>query len=352
MRIDGFEHATGNHCGSTALRDFSTYYGWGFSEPACFGLGSGLGFASLELPVSPWRMLIGRPMWLETAFFESLEIPHVQRRGEDWETAWADVKGHLDRGDPVMVFVDLYYLDYYDTDTHFAPPSLLVVGYDERADATEAPHADSDAGTGVAYMADSEFAAVQPLPLSSLRAAWSAQEMLPLDNRYIVPQGDPQAETGTAARDAIRETARYMLDPADASRDTLGDRLGMGTHGLAGMRSFADGMAEWPELEDPTWTARFAYQNIERRGTGGGAFRGLYAPFLDELGDAAGLPERFATEMHGIAGDWSSLAGVLYEASETDPAEMASLLEGAAERVHAVADREEAFYEDALAALD
>lgn len=352
MRIDGFDHATGAHCGSTSLRDLSDYYRWGLSEPACFGLGSGLGFAFLELPVSPWRMFIGRPLWLEAAFFENLDIPHTERRGDDWETAWNDAKRHLDAGDPVLVFVDLYYLDYYDTDTHFAPHSLLVVGYDEDADATEAPHADPDAGTGVAYMADSEFDEVQPLPLSSLREAWAAKDMLPLDNRYIVAEGGPQADVGAAARDAIRETARYMLDPADASRETLGDRMGLGTHGLPGMHAFADSMADWPELEDPTWTARFAYQNVERRGTGGGAFRGLYAPFLDELGADAGLDDSFAEEMHGIADDWSSLAAVLYEASETDPSEMAPLLADAAERVHAVADREEAFYEDVLAALE
>lgn len=352
MRIDGFDHATGAHCGSTSLRDFADYYGWGLSEPACFGLGSGLGFVSLELPVSPWRLFIGRPLWLETAFFETLDIPHTERRGNDWDRAWAEVKGHLDAGHPVLVFVDLYYLDYYDTDTHFAPHSLLVVGYDEAADATEAPHADADAGTGVAYMADSEFEDLQPLPLSSLREAWAATDMLPLDNRYIVPEGDPRAEVGEAAREAARETARYMLDPADATRKTLGDRLGMGTHGLGGMRAFADGMADWPDLADPQWTARFAYQNIERRGTGGGAFRGLYAPFLDELGEEAGLDGGFAPEMHAIAEDWTSLAAVLYEASETDPAEMAPLLDEAAERVHAIADREAQFYEDVLAALD
>jgi hypothetical protein len=351
MRIDGFEHATGAHCGSTALRDFADHYGWGLSEPACFGLGAGLGFVALELPVAPWRMFIGRPLWLESAFFDNLAIPHTERRGDDWDRAWADVKGHLDAGDPVMVFVDLFYLDYYDTDTHFAPHSLLVVGYDETADATEAPHADADAGTGVAYMADSEFEEIQPLPLSSLREAWAAKDMLPLDNRYIVPAGDPRAEVSDAARDAIAETARYMLDPADAARETLGDRLGMGTHGIPGMHAFADGMSDWPGLEDPQWTARFAYQNVERRGTGGGAFRGLYAPFLDELGAAAGLDDSFAEEMHGIAGDWSSLAGVLYEASETDPGEMGPLLETAATRVHEVADRERAFYEDALDAL-
>jgi len=351
MRTDGFDHATGAHCGSTALRDLSDYYGWGCSEPACFGLGSGLGSVSLELPTSPWRLFIGRPLWLESAFFGTLDIPHTERRGDDWAAAWASVKTHLDAGDPVLVFVDLFYLDYYDTDTHFAPHSLLVVGYDEDADATEAPHADADAGTGVAYMADSEFEAVQPLPLSSLREAWSATDMLPLDNRYIVAEGDPRVETGAAAREAIVETARYMLDPADAARDTLGDRLGMGTHGLPGMRAFADSMPDWPDLADPTWTARFAYQNVERRGTGGGAFRGLYVPFLDELGAAAGLPERFAAEMHAIAGDWSSLAAVLYDASERDPDGMDPLLAEARSRLHDLADREARLYEDVLAAL-
>ncbi|WP_255195079.1 BtrH N-terminal domain-containing protein [Halorarius litoreus] len=336
MQLDGFHHAAGSHCGSTSLRDLSDYYGWGFSEPECFGLASGLGFTYFELPTSPWRMFVGRPLWLERAFFDHLDIPHTDREGDDWATAWAQVTDRLDNGSPVMLFVDLYYLDYYDTDTHFAPHSLLVVGYDENR---EAP----DGSTGVAYMADSEFDDIQPLALDSLRAAWASKDVIPLQNRWLAVDGTPRPDTEAAVREALTETASYMLDPDGSQRE-----LGFGTAGVPGIRALAADLPDWTDLEDPTWTARFAYQNIERRGTGGGAFRGLYAPFLDTWADSVGL-DGFDTRMHDIASEWTATSEVLYAASETDDSdEQRDLLEQASERVADLADTEQAFYEDAL----
>lgn len=53
-----------------------------------------------------------------------------------------------------MLFVDLYPLDYYGTDTHVAPHSLLLVGYDPTEDA--------------AYVADNEFDEIEELPITGL----------------------------------------------------------------------------------------------------------------------------------------------------------------------------------------
>ena len=347
MRLDGFEHAPGAHCGSTSLRNLAAYHGWGFDEPTCFGLASGLGFHYRELDESPHRMFVGRPLWLERAFFENLGIETTDREGKDWATAWAVVRERLDGGDPVMAFVDLYHLDYYDTSTHFAPHSLLLVGYDEDADATEAPHADPDAGTGVVYTSDSEFETVQALPLSSLRAAWSSDAVVPLSNRYLIAEGDPPVGVAVAAERAIRATASYMLDPETARYPLLSGA----THGVPGIRALAADLPAWTDLPDPGWTARFAYQNVERRGTGGGAFRELYAPFLDAVGAAVGL-EGFADRMHRIADGWTAVGATLREASRADStADLAPSLDAASESVADLADREAALYEDALAAI-
>jgi hypothetical protein len=322
MRVEGFGHEPGAHCGSTSLRNLADHYGWGLSEPPCFGLASGLGFSFFEVPRDPWRMFVGRPMWLESAFFDHLSVPHTEREAQDWEAAWGDVRGRVDAGDPVMVFVDLYYLDYYGTDTHFAPHSVLVVGYDD-------DHA---------YMADSEFDEVQRLPLESLRAAWSAKDVLPLANRWIAVDGDPERPVEAATGRAVRETAAYMLGE-DIDRPVMA----FGESGVAGVRALAEDLPSWHGLEDPHWAARFAYQNVEKRGTGGGAFRGLYAPFLDGS---------FADRMHDIAVRWTAAGETLREASETDEdARLRDLLERAAEQVAALADREERFFRDAREAL-
>jgi hypothetical protein len=91
-----------------------------------------------------------------------------------------------------------------------------------------------------------------------------------------------------------------MLDPP------LGDY-----EGLPGLRRFAAEVGSWPDvLSDWQWSARFAYQTIERRGTGGGNFRAMYSCFLDEAGFLeAGLAE-------DAAAAWTRLAEELLAASE------------------------------------
>ena len=74
--------------------------------------------------------------------------------------------------------------------------------------------------------------------------------------------------------------------------------------------------AAWPEVaEDWQWCARFGYQVIERRGTGGGAFRLMYSRFLEE----AGRPE--APLAAAAAARWTELADAFHAASESDEPE-------------------------------
>ena len=55
--------------------------------------------------------------------------------------------------------------------------------------------------------------------------------------------------------------------------------------GLDAVRRLSEEAGSWPEVaEDWQWCARFGYQVIERRGTGGGAFRLMYSRFLEEAG--------------------------------------------------------------------
>jgi hypothetical protein len=329
-RLD-FDHERGAHCGSTSLRDLSTYYGWGFDEPTCFGLGEGLGFSYLELPERPHRAIFGRTGWLERAFFENCGISHTIHEGEQFETAWGAIKDRVDGGDPVMIFTDLFYLDYYETDTHFAPHSLLVVGYDDR-DGEEHVH-----------LADSEFAEIQRLPTDRLQQALTSTHVVPLQCRYLtVDEPTVTVDFETAADSAIRETATYMLDPSESHRDSNY----FGGQGVGEIERFAEELPTFDDFPDPSWTIRFAYQNIERRGTGGGAFRRLFAAFLETAADPVGLPDGVPTEMEAIADDWTELGGVLREASETDSeADRQSLLWEASERVEAVAAREQALYQ-------
>ena len=325
-RLD-LAHRAGNHCGSTALRDLSTYYGWGFDEPTCFGLASGLGFSYLEQPEPPERLFFGRSNWLEWAFFEHLGIDHAVHEGQAFPDAWDAIAARLDAGDPVMLFTDLYYLDYYDSDTHFAPHSLLAVG--DEADRV--------------HLADSEFDEVQTLPLERLEAAMTSEHVVPLQCRYLTVE-DPTVTVpmADAAATAIRETATFMLDPSAIDRDADA----FGRQGLPAMRAFAAELPDWADLADPAWAALFAYQNVERRGTGGGAFRYMYADFLAAVAADLGLPADAASRMRDISADWTALGGLLQAAAHAEEARRRSLLSAAGERADAIADREAALYAD------
>jgi len=346
MAIAGFAHRRGHHCGSTSLRDLAAFYGWDCEEPTCFGLGSGLGFTYVENERSPSRVFVGRTPWLETAFLDALGVGYDDRSGEDWASAWGHVEARLRAGDPVLLFVDLYHLDYYGTDTHFGPHTVVAVGTDGET----------------VLLADSEFDDVQSIPLGSLRAAWSSDEGFwgPLRNRsVVVTDPEPTRSVEDAARSALRRTASAMLDPGTPAVITPSRRRRV--DGLAGIRVLAAGLPDWGTLPDAAWCARFGYQNVERRGTGGGAFRGLYAPFVRTTADR--LPEldaSFAERMTAIAADWTAVGETLKAASEaaadghgaTDARERDRLLALAGEQADAVADRETAFFEDLTGALE
>lgn len=344
-RLREFRHCPGNHCGSTSLRNLAAFYDWGFSEETAFGLASGLGFTFYELPESPHRAFFGRPLWLELSFFEHTGVGYEHRAGPDWETVWGTIREQIDGGDPVMLFTDIYYLDYYGTDTHFAPHSLLAVGY-ENGDEREGS---DDADGGTVLLADSEFDEPQELPAERLRAALASEYSIPEPNRYLLVT-DPTlgVEASTAMRRAIDDTASYMLDP-----DRVDYQLGPGTHGIEGIRAFADEVPEWPDLPDPGWTVRFAYQNVERRGTGGGCFRRMYADFLATAADEVpAVPDTAGERMAEIASDWTAVGTTLKAASERDPQEMRPLLEDAAGALRDLAAREEKLFSELQAALD
>ncbi|MGB7991060.1 MAG: DUF4872 domain-containing protein, partial [Candidatus Methylophosphatis roskildensis] len=90
--------------------------------------------------------------------------------------------------------------------------------------------------------------------------------------------------------------------------------------GLLALDTWINDLPRWETTGDWRWTTRFAYQVIEKRGTGGGGFRQMYAEFLtdasrnDERIRSYGLP----TLMDECAKQWVELALQLKSASESE----------------------------------
>ncbi len=288
--VEGYEHRPGHHCGSTALRNLLSHHGVEISEEMAFGLGAGACFYYVTIPeTSPSRWFNGRTARLEETFAELTGAALRLRTFEPGDNgAWEAAQAEVDAGNPVLMLTDLYYLDHYGNSAHFPGHAVVLAGYDEE----------------LAHLSDTGFERLQTTRLESLdRARHSDHPAYPLAGHMFTVAGEISVERlREAVPEAIERAAREMLEPA------FGDFAG-----LPAVRRLAAEAGSWPETAgDWRWCARFGYQVIERRGTGGGAFRLMYSRFLEE----AGRPEAPLAAAAAVA--WTELAAAFHAASERE----------------------------------
>jgi hypothetical protein len=289
--VRGFTHTPGHHCGSTALRNLLAFHGIEISEEMAFGLGAGAGFYYLAMDdSSPSRWFNGRTARREESFREltgaALELRTFAEDagGAAWEAARAEV----DAGSPALLLTDIYYLDHYGNSAHFPGHAVVLAGYDEE----------------VAQLSDTAFEELQTTRLENLaRARHSGHPAYPLEGHmFTVTEEIDRAHLEAAAPRAIERAVGEMLEPPFGP-----------FAGVPALERLATEAGSWPAaVEDWQWCARFAYQVIERRGTGGGCFRLMYSRFLEEVGrDEAPLAAAAAAR-------WTELAEAFKAASESD----------------------------------
>jgi len=287
--VAGYRHLPGNHCGSTALRNLLAFGGTRISEEMALGLGAGVSFYYVALEgSSPSRFTNGRIGRLEEQFVEVTGAPIKLDTFGDETAAWEAARRSVDADSPPILITDLYYLDYYGTSAHFPGHAVVLAGYDSEA----------------AYLSDNGFEGLQRTSLDGLaRARHGQHPVFPLDGHmFTLAEGAEVGDPVGSAGAAIARNAQQMLEPP------LGD-----FEGLPALRRFAAEVGEWPDqLEDWRWCARFCYQVIERRGTGGGNFRLMYANFLEEVGSEQ------APRAAEAASAWTALGAALLAASEAE----------------------------------
>ncbi len=258
--LTGFRHRIGVHCSSTSIRDVLDYDGIEMSEAMVFGLGAGLGFFYFNtLPKAPQFRFNGRCSLLERRFYQRIGQA-VTRAGEWNPEKMADVI--LNRQRPILAVTDLVYLPYYEP-VHFPGHGIVIVGIDLEQQ-------------GVC-VADIAYQELQSLHFDHLRSAIAVQ-VPPLMVGYhwaeapqLTPEYIQEKINAETLRQAILESVRLLTTPEHPYE------------GFARMELLAYELPRWAELTpDWEWAARFAYQSIEKRGTGGSAFRLLYADFLEE----------------------------------------------------------------------
>jgi len=321
--VPSYRHLPGNHCGSTALRNLLAHHGVRISEEMALGLGAGACFYYVPLDgQSPSRFINGRTARLEELFVELTGLPLELATFEGQEDSWAAARSTVDSGRPALLLTDLFYLDHYGSSAHFPGHAVVLAGYDAQ----------------VALLSDTAFEGLQTTRLEQLaKARHSRHPAYPLDGHMLsIPETAEPSDPRHAAARAVASAAGRMLEPP------LGEY-----EGLPALRRFATEVGEWPnQVEDWSWCARFAYQVIERRGTGGGNFRLMYSRFLAECGrEEASLAAEAAAR-------WTVLAEALRAASEPERPETA-LWERVSEGSKRVLEAEERLWSSlATAALN
>ena len=302
------QHHPGRHCASTALCNMVNFHGMAFSEALCFGIGAGLGIWYLETGVmKSGRMIHVHSADIEAQFFKRMGYDFSWRQFKEPENAEKALCSNLDKGLPSIVQTDIYHLPYYGSKTHFPGHDVTVWGYDPE-DKTF-------------LITDTERTSLLAVPFADMRKALYSQ------NGFFTMEGNQfSPETLILPDDMTRVIRRAIVHNSRVILSIIND-----FQGIAGLEKWMKELTEvWPNLSDWQWTARFAYQVIERRGTGGGGFRLMYADFLKEAETycpqvaARGLP----AAMYEAGRAWTGLALALKDASEQITPDFSAVLNG------------------------
>lgn len=327
--VPGWVHQPGRHCGSTALSNLTHFYGLNYSEALCFGLGAGLGFFFFPVEgMTPSRLIGTRSASLEPNFFNLIGRPFNWKTEESVERAAELLKEQIDAGVPVLIQCDLKYLHYYKTQTSFSGHVILVWGYDDEKQ--------------VYFVSDTHFPGLQEVGYADMIRARTSQAFpMPVCNNWFPGTLDGvQGSLADLGRQAMRLNAHEMTENSSF----------IAKKGVQAIRALAEDLPGWGSLGDRKWCARFTYQVIEKRGTGGGAFRLLYAEFLKEMeAHVTAVRElNLASRMLAIGREWSRISTLLKEESDRERPET---LADISEKVARVADQEESVYETVLAGI-
>lgn len=261
----GFTHTVGRHCGSTALSDVMNYLGWPLSEAACFGLASGLAYYYRPpASVASLGLFMGRCRNLEENFFINCGLKYERRVFQTFRELENHIRTKIKMGVPVLLQGDVAGLPYYKSPLHFPGHKFVVCGYD----------------TGTYTLADTAFADLQTVTTAQLEAATGYEDPMWAGAfvAYDFAETLPELTVESAVPMVTSAIAKQVMELTAANENFF--LWGQKAHETwLGNTAFA-AVSKSELLANGSL---FFYQIIEKRGTGGGAFRGIYLDFVNEL---------------------------------------------------------------------
>ena len=157
---------------------------------------------------------------------------------------------------------------------------------------------------------DTERENLESVPFSDMRKARVSQipPFICNGDFYAPHHLSKPTDLQTLCKLAIKENAHRLLNSTDHAS------------GFSALHSLTDDLSNWAESDDWQWNCRFAYQTIEKRGTGGSGFRKMYARFLAEAGQHLESIKTLELEnkMLESAQSWHVLSNAFKQTSENN----------------------------------
>lgn len=249
----------GTHCETTAMGNLLQHAGFPLSEPMIFGVGMGIGFGVFQFKGMATPFIAGRTKGEEISKGVvknlGLEVDFKMTRSK--KRAWDNIASFIDKGQPVAIKLDAFYLDYFDIDFHFAAHYLTVYGYD-----------DTDV-----YVVDTnqQASALQTRRESLEKGRLWKGPMASNALSWTIGKANKAIDWPIVLQKAITSNAENYLTPP------------IKNFGAKGIRKAAKMVPSWMDTIDNPEPALAQLGNImERAGTGGGLFRYIYSDFLTE----------------------------------------------------------------------
>ncbi len=290
--IQNYKHYPGYHCGSSGLRNLLSYYGCNISEDMVIGLGEAPSFYYFsDYSFDPVKIIHTRFGYFEETFIKNTGLPFRIESGLENTESWLAVRDYIISDIPVMVRTDIFYLPYFDSKVHFNGHIVVAWGFDEE--------------NNEVYLSDTLKPEAQTVSITDLIMA-RASKTPPYMEKNIIFTINERMNKIDIVRIAI---------PALRS---WGERHVMSGVGIQSLKNLREDLSAWEDVESRSWCERFAYQQIEKRGTGGAAFRKPYLGFLKELSGYikdASLDEVIVLFSKNVK-SWHQLAALFKEKSE------------------------------------
>lgn len=272
-----------------------------FGEAMLLGLGGGLGggYWTFEFGQNPMLVIGARHSWENshkflTAACERLSAPARFEETGSAKAADRQLRRALADGRTALAWVDLASLPYYGMASEWEKCYVHVVGV---RGPDEAGELEIDDRAPVPWT-------ITAAELARARAAITSNK----HRLMLVDAPTSEVDLPRAIQEGVRACHRGLTEPP------------IKNFGLPAFGKWADLVANpkdkkgWPKVFPP---GRYLYRalsatfhGIETSGTGGGAFRPMYADFLDEAADPAAKPglREAAAHYRELGRLWNALA--------------------------------------------